>query len=191
MFHMNCLCLHPELQSHTNNIPTTHAGAAVTMLGRSCFRKALVWSAATLVVVGGLSDPCPSHGSNAHRISHHSSNNEEKVQGFLPEKYNIQGGRHLCKHVAMQIRQVPGDGNCLFHAISACLEYVVNGTHPRCVRRELYRLENLDEIPCSIEPLVGICSSLGLGLGLEMYIISHLYLFAPLFVCYYISLKLK
>ena len=28
-----------------------------------------------------------------------------------------------------QIRQVPGDGNCLFHSISVGLGYVVNGTH--------------------------------------------------------------
>jgi hypothetical protein len=28
-----------------------------------------------------------------------------------------------------QIRQVPGDGNCLFHSISLCLQYAANGTH--------------------------------------------------------------
>jgi OTU-like cysteine protease len=28
-----------------------------------------------------------------------------------------------------QIRQVPGDGNCLFHSISLCLNHAVNGTH--------------------------------------------------------------
>jgi OTU-like cysteine protease len=28
-----------------------------------------------------------------------------------------------------QIRQVPGDGNCLFHSISLCLHHAVNGTH--------------------------------------------------------------
>ena len=27
------------------------------------------------------------------------------------------------------IRQVPGDGNCLFHSISLCLHHAVNGTH--------------------------------------------------------------
>jgi hypothetical protein len=27
------------------------------------------------------------------------------------------------------IRQVPGDGNCLFHSISMCLHHAVNGTH--------------------------------------------------------------
>jgi hypothetical protein len=27
------------------------------------------------------------------------------------------------------IRQVPGDGNCLFHSISTCYAYAVNGTH--------------------------------------------------------------
>jgi hypothetical protein len=28
-----------------------------------------------------------------------------------------------------QIRQVPGDGNCLFHSLSLCLQHSVNGTH--------------------------------------------------------------
>ena len=29
----------------------------------------------------------------------------------------------------MIVRQVPGDGNCLFHSIAACLHRAVNGTH--------------------------------------------------------------
>lgn len=33
--------------------------------------------------------------------------------------------------------QVPGDGNCLFHAISACLDYACNGTHPSLDLNEL------------------------------------------------------
>jgi hypothetical protein len=28
-----------------------------------------------------------------------------------------------------QIRQVPGDGNCLFHSISTCYAHAINGTH--------------------------------------------------------------
>eukprot|EP00578_Thalassiosira_sp_NH16_P024295 CAMPEP_0181100546 /NCGR_PEP_ID=MMETSP1071-20121207/13251_1 /TAXON_ID=35127 /ORGANISM="Thalassiosira sp., Strain NH16" /LENGTH=442 /DNA_ID=CAMNT_0023183283 /DNA_START=115 /DNA_END=1443 /DNA_ORIENTATION=+ len=31
--------------------------------------------------------------------------------------------------VPVRIRQVPGDGNCLFHSIAACLHHVSNGTH--------------------------------------------------------------
>ncbi|CAN0239868.1 unnamed protein product, partial [Ectocarpus sp. 12 AP-2014] len=34
-------------------------------------------------------------------------------------------------------RQVPGDGNCLFHAISACLDHACNGTHPSLDLSEL------------------------------------------------------
>lgn len=34
----------------------------------------------------------------------------------------------LCT-VPVRIRQVPGDGNCLFHSISLCLRHAVNGTH--------------------------------------------------------------
>lgn len=33
--------------------------------------------------------------------------------------------------------QVPGDGNCLFHAISACLDHACNGTHPSLDLNEL------------------------------------------------------
>ncbi|CAM9820540.1 unnamed protein product [Scytosiphon promiscuus] len=37
----------------------------------------------------------------------------------------------------MAVRQVPGDGNCLFHAISACLDHACNGTHPSLDLSEL------------------------------------------------------
>ncbi|CAM9714041.1 unnamed protein product [Chrysoparadoxa australica] len=45
-------------------------------------------------------------------------------EGFLAEEYEVEG----CSF-SMRVRQVPGDGNCLFHAISACLEFACNGTH--------------------------------------------------------------
>ncbi|KAL3762372.1 hypothetical protein ACHAW5_011113 [Stephanodiscus triporus] len=32
-------------------------------------------------------------------------------------------------NVPVLVRQVPGDGNCLFHSISACLHHAANGTH--------------------------------------------------------------
>lgn len=35
------------------------------------------------------------------------------------------------------IEKVPGDGNCLFHAISACLDHADNGTHPSLDLNEL------------------------------------------------------
>ena len=31
--------------------------------------------------------------------------------------------------IPVMVRQVPGDGNCLFHSIAACLYRAVNGTH--------------------------------------------------------------
>jgi hypothetical protein len=40
-----------------------------------------------------------------------------------------------------RIRQVPGDGNCLFHSISLCLRHAQNGTHWR-----LDGSESLDEL---------------------------------------------
>lgn len=36
-----------------------------------------------------------------------------------------------------RLAQVPGDGNCLFHAISACLDHACNGTHPSLDLSEL------------------------------------------------------
>jgi hypothetical protein len=67
--------------------------------------------------------------------------------GFLREKYqrcpgeweeeaNI-GGRHgprsrrfqELETVPVQVRQVPGDGNCLFHSVATCLSYAIHGTH--------------------------------------------------------------
>mmetsp|Transcript_24608 Transcript_24608/g.34729 ORF Transcript_24608/g.34729 Transcript_24608/m.34729 type:complete len:468 (-) Transcript_24608:86-1489(-) len=46
------------------------------------------------------------------------------------------GGKHgpksrrfkTLEHIPVKIRQVPGDGNCLFHSISTCLNYQTNGT---------------------------------------------------------------
>ena len=38
--------------------------------------------------------------------------------------------------VPVSVRQVPGDGNCLFHSLSAALAYAVNGTHRSMVSDE-------------------------------------------------------
>lgn len=71
--------------------------------------------------------------------------------GFLKCRYTLLpgewegeaniGGRHgptskryrTLHHVPVAIRQVPGDGNCLFHSIATCLAYAANGTHV-CMR---------------------------------------------------------
>jgi hypothetical protein len=62
--------------------------------------------------------------------------------GFLFLKYHRMPGEFendakLCKKDQLlltkaspaTIRQVPGDGNCLFHSISTCYAHAVNGTH--------------------------------------------------------------
>mmetsp|Transcript_20510 Transcript_20510/g.32985 ORF Transcript_20510/g.32985 Transcript_20510/m.32985 type:complete len:381 (+) Transcript_20510:80-1222(+) len=62
--------------------------------------------------------------------------------GFLIPKYQRIPGEwekevklrkkdqlHPSHYSPATIRQVPGDGNCLFHSISTCLSYAVNGTH--------------------------------------------------------------
>ena len=47
----------------------------------------------------------------------------------LTGKYSGPKSRQTLPHQYAQIRQVPGDGNCLFHALSTTLAYAVNGTH--------------------------------------------------------------
>eukprot|EP00752_Nemacystus_decipiens_P001329 g1319.t1 len=55
-----------------------------------------------------------------------------KRDGFLTDSFAVQG-----IPTNMAVRQVPGDGNCLFHAISACLDHACNGTHPSLDLSEL------------------------------------------------------
>lgn len=58
-----------------------------------------------------------------------------RQSGEWEEEADI-GGKHGPKsrrfkqlpQIPVRIRQVPGDGNCLFHSISTCLNYVMNGT---------------------------------------------------------------
>lgn len=56
-----------------------------------------------------------------------------RCPGEWETEYSI-GGIHDVKQaglaeIAVRIRQVPGDGNCLFHSLSVCLAKVENGTH--------------------------------------------------------------
>jgi hypothetical protein len=61
-------------------------------------------------------------------------------QGFLDSFYHRMPGDWekevrlhtlVTTHEPVQIRQVPGDGNCLFHSISLALYHAVNGSHWR------------------------------------------------------------
>lgn len=63
---------------------------------------------------------------------------------LLPGEWEVEaniGGRHgpnsrrykTLHHTPVTIRQVPGDGNCLFHSIATCLTFATNGTHV-CMR---------------------------------------------------------
>lgn len=90
------------------------------------------------------------------RSNHRSSNNGDNLRyppwntspnidehGFLIKQYRrIPGewekefklfkkrrGVHVDVQTPAIIRQVPGDGNCLFHSISTCYAHAVNGTH--------------------------------------------------------------
>lgn len=60
------------------------------------------------------------------------------ADGFLAESYRRLPGEweeefrirtSVSTDLPCYIRQVPGDGNCLFHSISLCLYHAVNGTH--------------------------------------------------------------
>jgi len=59
-----------------------------------------------------------------------------RIPGEWEEEANI-GGRHgprsrgyqQLENIPVQIRQVPGDGNCLFHSIATCLAYALRGHH--------------------------------------------------------------
>lgn len=51
--------------------------------------------------------------------------NEAELTG----RHSGQHSRRTLRNQYARIRQVPGDGNCLFHALSTCLSIVVNGTH--------------------------------------------------------------
>ena len=54
--------------------------------------------------------------------------------GFLVEIFDVidacdDESLRLNLHRRMRVRQVPGDGSCLFHSITAALALVVNGSH--------------------------------------------------------------
>jgi OTU-like cysteine protease len=61
--------------------------------------------------------------------------------GFLIKRYRRIPGewekefrvfkkrKNMDVNTPAQIRQVPGDGNCLFHSISTCYAHAINGTH--------------------------------------------------------------
>ena len=65
------------------------------------------------------------------------SPSEEKEQ-VNEEPIHLIGGRFQNLDEPVYIRQVPGDGNCLFHSISVSMALITNGTHvdmnklPKC-----------------------------------------------------------
>ncbi|EED89926.1 predicted protein [Thalassiosira pseudonana CCMP1335] len=61
--------------------------------------------------------------------------------------------------IPVEIRQVPGDGNCLFHSIAVCLYKVVNGTHismdsPRSIHQ--LRCQSLHLRNCAVDVLQNV-----------------------------------
>jgi hypothetical protein len=45
------------------------------------------------------------------------------------EETGHRPGRSTPFHARLRCRQVPGDGSCLFHSLTAALSVLVNGTH--------------------------------------------------------------
>lgn len=81
-----------------------------------------------------------SSSSSSSSISFPPWNPSDRIadDGFLSVPYFRTAGdweaemRFRTRHkldMACRIRQVPGDGNCLFHSISLCLQHATNGTH--------------------------------------------------------------
>mmetsp|Transcript_12618 Transcript_12618/g.24233 ORF Transcript_12618/g.24233 Transcript_12618/m.24233 type:complete len:326 (+) Transcript_12618:57-1034(+) len=50
-----------------------------------------------------------------------------RIPGEWEEEVRLRTRQRL--ETKCRIRQVPGDGNCLFHSISLCLQHATNGTH--------------------------------------------------------------
>ena len=53
----------------------------------------------------------------------------KRVPGEWEKEVKLKKRHQTEVHIPCTIRQVPGDGNCLFHSISTCYTYAVNGTH--------------------------------------------------------------
>lgn len=82
----------------------------------------------------------PANADNLRYPPWNSSPNIDE-HGFLMEQYSRVPGewekefrlfkkrKNMEVTTPAQIRQVPGDGNCLFHSISTCYAYATNGTH--------------------------------------------------------------
>jgi len=78
-------------------------------------------------------------------------------EGFLMRQYSripseledaISGKHHKSNlvNVPVRVRQVPGDGNCLFHSVTVCLNMVENETHYSYENNEIDDLRNLSRI---------------------------------------------
>jgi hypothetical protein len=52
-----------------------------------------------------------------------------RIRGEWEKEVRIKKRHKTEVQIPCTIRQVPGDGNCLFHSISTCYAHAVNGTH--------------------------------------------------------------
>lgn len=122
----------------------------VAIISRNMTRKSLylfLVASALSFASGRNSLPRSSQHSFAHSISSRRRNTDQppwnpsasiddkgfltgffrRKQGDWEEEVHLRTVFHT--NNPCQIRQVPGDGNCLFHSLSLCLQYSLNGTH--------------------------------------------------------------
>ena len=52
-------------------------------------------------------------------------------------RFRRRGGATVGLAEQMQVRQVPGDGSCLFHSLTVALAYTQNGTHHEMYMKRL------------------------------------------------------
>lgn len=118
----------------------------VVLCGISSFAWARETSGATLASTSTPSIPRSNHrsNSNAETLRYPPWNTSPNIDehGFLLKQYRRIPGEwekefklfrkrrvHTDVQTPAMIRQVPGDGNCLFHSISTCYSQAINGTH--------------------------------------------------------------
>lgn len=71
--------------------------------------------------------------------------NQRQEQQRIRRRRHVIGGKYQNIQEPVYIRQVPGDGNCLFHSLSVGLALLTNHTHVNMNRLLLDRIKNVQD----------------------------------------------